>query len=270
MGNEDLKKRHERAVGFMLQQKIAAAEAQMRTKLEEVRAALAHAGSKGSHVEETWRTFLREYLPRRLEVGHGEVIDSHGNRSAQTDIVIVNEDHPFTFTKDQAGLFFIEGICAAGEVKSILTKEGLAVAATNARQFRALKPHRAKGTLVCANISDRDRSYTAPPFFLVVIESKVPLETVADELSRLGYFGAPGYPGGIDGLFLLDRGWVIDFGDGKGTFQFRSPNGESSSGWVYQESTSVLFNFLGWLSSVMLRTIRFEPILPRYLMEEWP
>jgi hypothetical protein len=106
---------------LMLQEKIASVEAQMRAKLAEVRASLSHAGSKGSQVEEIWRAFLREYLPRRLDVGYGEIIDSHDNRSSQTDIVIVNEDHPFTFTRDQPGLFFIEGVSAVGEVKTRLT-----------------------------------------------------------------------------------------------------------------------------------------------------
>jgi hypothetical protein len=103
----------------MLKAKIAAVEVQMRAKLAEIRATLDHAGSKGQRVEEdVFRTFLREYLPRRLEIGHGEVVDTLGARSPQTDVIIATEDHPFTFTRELPGLFFVEGVCAAAEVKT--------------------------------------------------------------------------------------------------------------------------------------------------------
>jgi hypothetical protein len=253
-----------------LRDKIAAVEEQMRAKLAEIRATLRHAGGKGQQVEEAIRSFLREYLPRRLGVGHGEVIDASGGRSPQTDIVIVTDDHPFTFPRDLPGLFFIEGVCGAGEVKTVVDKPELADAFEKARRFKALRAQRAPGTLFAGNASDRDRFYTSPAYFLVAIESKVSLEAVATQLAEKGRYGAAGYPGGIDGVFLLDRGWAIDFGDGTGSLQFRRPTGESAAGWVFHESSSVLFDFLGWLSSVMLRTLRFEPIMPPYLVDEWP
>jgi hypothetical protein len=78
----------------MIKDKIAAVESQMKAKLDEIRATFAQSGDKGSSVEDSFREFLRQYLPRRLEIGQGEIIDSRGERSKQTDIVIVNEDHP--------------------------------------------------------------------------------------------------------------------------------------------------------------------------------
>lgn len=256
---------------MMLRDKIAAVEKQMRAKLEEIRATLRHAGGKGEQVEEIVRSFLREYLPRRLDVGHGEVIDASGGRSPQTDIVIVTDDHPVTFTGELPGLFFMEGVCAAGEVKTVIDRPELADALAKARRFKALRAQRVRGTLYDGNVSDRDRFYTSPPYFLVAIESKVALEAVATQLAEKGHYGVAGYPGGIDGAFFLDRGWVIDFGDGAGSLQFRRPTGESIPGWVVHGSPSVLFDLLGWLLSVMvmLRIIRFEPVLPRYLVDEW-
>jgi len=255
---------------MVLKAKIAAVEQQMRARLAEIRATLHNAGAKGQQVEEAVRSLLREYLPRRLGIGHGEVIDTSGNRSAQTDIVIVTDDHPFTFTQDLPGLFFVEGVCGAGEVKAVLDKDDVSGTGESARRFKSLRAQRAPGTIFAGNESDRDRFYTSPPYFLFAVESKVALETVADILSASGHFGDPGYAGGMDGAFLLDRGWVIDFGNGQGALQFKRHTGESARGWVFQESSSVLFDFLGWLSSVMLRTVRFQPILPQYFVDEWP
>jgi len=74
--------------------------------------------------------------------------------------------------------------------------------------------------------------------------------------------------GGFDAAFVLERGWAIDFGNGDGALQFRTVNGAPVSGWVSQPSDSPMFDLLGWLSSVILRTIRFQPILPQYLIQE--
>jgi hypothetical protein len=159
-------------------------------------------------------------------------------------------------------------VCAAGEAKTTLTLEGLRDAMAKASLFRKLKVKHTIGTMVYANASDRDRFYSSPAYFLVAIESEVALKTAGAEVARLGSFGSSGYSGGIDGVFLLDRGWAIDFGDGKGAFQLRSPTGRSVPGWFGRESSSVLFDFLAWLSSVILRTVRSGPILPDYLLQE--
>lgn len=255
---------------MVLKAKIDAVEKQMRARLDEIRATLNHAGAKGQQVEEVIRNFLREYLPRRLGVGSGEVIDTSENSSSQTDVVIVTDDHPFTFKQDLPGLFLIEGVCGAGEVKTVLDKDGVVRTAESAQRFKSLRAQRAPGTLFAGNEADRDRFYTSPAYFLFAFESKLSPEAVANILSAFGHYGEPTYAGGVDGAFLLDRGWVIDFGNGVGALQFRRPTGESVPGWVFQESSSVLFDFLGWLSSVMLRTIRFQPILPNYLADKWP
>src|SRR3954454_14882631 len=101
---------------------VTKAQQQMVDKLDQARIRFKQSGDVGTAgAEVPFRDFLREYLPGIYEVGHGEIVDSDGHRSAQTDVVIVEPDHPFTFTEDQPGLFFIDGVAAAGEVKSVLT-----------------------------------------------------------------------------------------------------------------------------------------------------
>jgi hypothetical protein len=69
----------------------------------------------------------------------------------------------------------------------------------------------------------------------------------------------------FDGIFLLGRGWAIDFGDGQGAFRFGEPGGGSATGWVVQGVDEVLFDFLVWLSAVIPRIVRFQPIMNLYL-----
>ena len=50
---------------------------QMRSDIEKARSALKHAGMKGEAFEETFRRFLRDYLPRSLDVSTGILVDVH-------------------------------------------------------------------------------------------------------------------------------------------------------------------------------------------------
>jgi hypothetical protein len=253
----------------MLKDKIAAVEAQMRAKLEETRATFTHPGDKGTSVEDSFRTFLRQYLPRRLELGHGEIVDRKGQRSKQTDVVIVSEEHPFSFTSDLPGLFFVDGVCAAGEIKTSLTGRELEKSLGDSCQFKQLTMDPGKGTMAHSNPSDLGRFYTCPPYFLVGFKSQLKLPTILEKIKN--FMRSKGFEINeinkiLDAVFIIDCGWIINFGDGKGSFQFRTPAGESVEGWVWKKSDSVLFDLLSWLSVVMPRMFRFEPILPHYII----
>jgi len=249
-----------------LAHKIRAAQTQMRSKLEEARATFEQGGDKGAAAEDAFRAFLRGYLPRRLGIGHGEVIDSTGGRSRQTDVIIATEDHPFTFTQDVPGLFFIEGVCAAGEVKSVLTASDLETMCLASKQFKELKLSAGKGTTILTNSSDRDRFYKCPPWFLAAYESRVNLPTVKEYIEGFVQKNGLDPVSLVDAIFVFDEGWLINFGDGQGSFQLRTPEGTPVGGWACQKSDLVLFDLLAWLSLVMPRMIRYEPILAPYLV----
>jgi hypothetical protein len=251
----------------MLSDKLLAAESQMKAKLQEARATFAHRGNKGDHVEAAFRAFLQEYLARRHFVGHGEVVDTKGNRSTQTDVVITSEDHPFTFTTDEPGLFFVEGVCAAGEVKSVLTTDLLKSTIDNSRAWKRLQIEMGNGTMVHAHPADLKRYYKCPPYFLFAMESRLALETVHERLATSGSFGRSPLGDILDGVFLLDRGWIIDFGMGTGSFQYLSAEHTPLTGWQPGPCDRVLFEFLAWLSACMPKMRRFEPVLLAYLRQ---
>lgn len=249
----------------MLKDKISKVENQMREALAEVRETFKHSGNKGTNTEDIFGQFIRQYLPRRLEIGNGEIIDSFGNRSGQVDIVIVNEDHPFTFTRNKPGLFFIEGILAVGEVKTTLTTRELENTLKNALLYKKLKTTHGKGTIVHANESDLKRFYEHPPFFLFCYESQLSLTTIQTNIEKFIGKNTIDPLKTIDGIFVLDKGWLINFGDGKGALKFKTPEGKLIDSWVIKESDTVLFDLFGYISTTMLKEIRFEPILANYL-----
>lgn len=245
---------------------IAAAELQMKAKLAEARASFQHKGIKGGQVEAAFRTFLRKYLPMRLSIAQGEVVDKSGVRSGQTDVVIANEDHPFTFSADEPGLFFVEGVTAGGEVKSVLTSASLTEAIESSRRWKKLRIKPSADAMIRTNPADRDRFYSCPPYFLMAMESELSLEGAHARLAAEGSFGNAPHGNVLDAVFLLDRGWVIDFGDGNGAFRYRLPDGPALGGWQRLASTRVLFDCLAWLSGCMPKMVQWEPVLLSYMM----
>lgn len=250
----------------ILGEKIGSIEDQMLLKLKEARATFAQSGDKGTSAEHAFRKFLREFIPGHLRIGHGEIMDLQGQRSPQTDIVIVSEDHPFTFTEELPGLFFIEGVRAAGEVKSNLTGSLLADSLESSLQFKRLTLDPGKGTQIHSNPADLERFSRNPPWFICAFESQLRLQTINEKISEFVHQKSVQQNRLVDAVFVLDKGWVINFGDGKGSVVFRNPEGKSVEGWVWTESDSVLFDLLGWLHSVMPLMVRFEPILTKYLI----
>ena len=242
----------------------------MTAKLEEARATFAHSGDKGTSVEEAFRSFLRLYLPRRLEVGQGEVVDRGGRRSKQTDVVVANEDHPFTFTRDLPGLFFIEGVSAAGEVRSSLTSEGLEGALSSSVSFKKLETRYGRGEMINTNPSDRARFYRCPPWFLMAFESQLSLPTIHSRIVEFERAHAVEQNRFADAVFVLEAGSVINFGDGQGALKFTGSDGKPRPGWVVRKSDCVLYDLLSWLCGVMPRVLRFRPILVGYLVAEKP
>jgi hypothetical protein len=247
--------------------KINLQEQQMLLKLKEIRSTFEHNGIKGTEVEKQFREFLKFYLPRRLNIGEGEIIDRNFNTSNQVDVVVTDENHPFTFGDGGLGLFFIEGTCAVGEIKSVLTTAELKSSLEKARNYKKLKMVSIKNALILSsNDSDQRRFYTTPPFFIFAFESQITLEK-AYEVT--GLFNQENYvPGGTaDGIFILNRGVILDLGDGQGSFSIRNSVGQNMSGWTALKSERILFDFLSWLSVVMPRMIGGSNILTPYLLE---
>lgn len=242
--------------------RFQAAAATMRGRLGEIRASYKHRGNSGSNVEQVLRDFLKEYLPRRFDIGHGEIVDRKGNRSKQEDVVIANEHHPYTFSPEAPGLFFIEGVSGVGEVKTVLTTEELRKTFVAARSYKRLTSILPAGALS----SSTQRFLIKPPFFLFAFESQI---TYSKILENTRLFAADDKSKGpsIDGIFVLDRGYLVDLGSGKDGFVIQNPTTkEFYTGWTGQQTDEVLFHFLAWLSNVMPTFSGGTPILGHYLV----
>lgn len=175
--------------------------------------------------------------------------------------MIVNEHHPFTFKTSEPSLFFIEGVSAVGEVKTVLTSAELIRTFEAARQFKKLCLKLPAGALTYASPSHLCRYYQRPPFFLFAFESQLSLDALGKCITtHTEEAYAPGES--IDGIFVLDRGFFIDLGKGDESFIIRDVETKVPfTGWWGQPSDRILYDMLAWLSIVMPSFTGGVPIL---------
>ncbi|GEM_PF-4225067 len=237
-----------------------------------------HHGLRGGAVESALRSFIESNLPRALSVGTGEVIatlgDDSGRTSRQLDVVISNEMQPFAAKRDEATVLLIEGINAAGEVKSTLSGGSkFAAELEKGRIFKSLRS-RNLSRLVDVPSPDEWNSYYIHyrPYFIFTFESsgdwrRLLLSTCEYILlhKKIPY----------DALFIMDKGIVvvispfIKFPFSKKTgipFLHEIPDRGKTNGCIHVYKTSAfLAFFLMWLSSFRSSFFSNHSALPHYL-----
>jgi hypothetical protein len=176
-------------------------QAELALKLRRATASIDHPGVKGAVNEEHWIEVFRAYLPNRYQIASAVVIDSHGGRSQQMDMVIY--DHHFTPTLlDQQSHRYVpaEAVYAVFECKPHFDKAYLVYAGDKAASVRKL--HRTSVPIVHAG------GLTAPrtPFPIVagILAAK---SSWADGLGKAFVTHLPSEP-----QMMLDCGCALDSG----------------------------------------------------------
>ncbi len=242
-------------------------------ELEVARTRFEHLGLRGNALEIASRDFFEKHLPRSVSVGTGEVIasesdsDSAAARSGQMDLVFSNQSQPFPTARDIPTLFFIEGVLAAGEVKTSLLRSIMPDELRKARKFRAL---RAKNMSRLVQVTSPDvwASYYVfyRPYFMIATETKSPWQSIL--LDVMEYIDSEKVLP-LDGIFLLDQNVAIILSPHQGapftrTIGLPFPHkvgALDATGFIKPYSTDTPLAFLmAWLS--LFRTSLFEDQQP--------
>lgn len=78
-----------------------------------------HNGEYGTYREDLVKRFLRLYIPSRLDIGTGFLINAEGDISTQCDIIIYDRyTTPIIESSGNQRFFPIETVAAVGEIKS--------------------------------------------------------------------------------------------------------------------------------------------------------
>jgi hypothetical protein len=110
----------------MLEQFFTGVLNQLQAEIDLINSIVPHSVTKGSLNEESFRRIMESFLPIRYAVGTGIVIDSHGNRSSQVDLLLYDKLNSSKLFKHFSQVIFpIETVFACIEVKTKISKSGL-------------------------------------------------------------------------------------------------------------------------------------------------
>lgn len=121
-----------------LQGPMRAASGHLRVRFQEI--IRKHRGESGDQREDDLRGVLRDFLPRRLEIDHGEVVSAFGETSPAHDLIIYDglDTHVLDRTKDSV-IVPIEGVYAVIEVSSKLDGTKLRADADKIRTLKQMQ-----------------------------------------------------------------------------------------------------------------------------------
>jgi hypothetical protein len=241
-------------------------ERRLQTSLQESRVKFVQSADRGEGNAAAFRQFLHAHLPPKYRIGQGEVIDYRGNRSSQTDVLVADEEQPFQ-VDESPQLFIIEGVAAAAEVKTTLTAEELRDSLRKAERFKVLDAVLGKATMLASPQhfgnpnSDILRFYRRRPFFIFAYEGAIDQNTLLEVAASRD---RPNVPPPIDAIFILDKGFALNYWDGNGALGYMDlATGQIARGWRWwAEPSFTLVWLLLWLNSVMPRfAVRSSPLL---------
>lgn len=251
----------------IFKKKLSIVDKQLIHKLEEIQVSLSHNGNRGSSAEAVMREFLKVYLPSSNMIGEGEIVDTNGNTTTQLDIIIANDNQPYINDLREPGLFIIEGVDCVGEIKTNLNSNDIATLIESCIRFKALTSDFVGG-MSCFNKSDEERFVKRKPYFIFAYKSQMKIETMCKKL--LDHYEENNVPfeNQIDAVFTLDRGSIINFGDGKGSFkflEFGTKNSLTGLRIVKNKDEGILLDLMTWMSSVIHKVIYYQPPIGKYL-----
>ncbi len=193
---------------------------QMRSNLEKARRAIEkHPGLKGASFEETFRTFLKDYLPQSLNISTGILVDSYGSVSRQLDVIISDRAKtPIFSSSGNLRVIPVECAYAVIEVKANLNADELNGVFQNMESVRNLK----KNAFVrpIGDITYEDNLYGKkweiwPVNYYVFAYDSIDLMTLAGHIHEIHQTKKLPEHQRIDTVCVLDKGVICNqLGDG--------------------------------------------------------
>ena len=124
---------------WSLSRLLAGLHDDIQSRLEIVRRALEHPGTKGDASQKVWLELLQTYLPRRYQAETAHVVDSRGAFSEQIDVVIFDRQYsPFIFRFEDQTVVPAESVYAVFEAKQVINVENVIYAKKKVASVRRL------------------------------------------------------------------------------------------------------------------------------------
>lgn len=229
---------------------------QMKSDFIKAQKSISHAGLKGSANEETVRKFLRQYLPKTLDITTGILVDSNGSQSRQLDIIICDSiKTPIFFESGETRVIPVECAYAVIEVKAFLDKQELDNAYKNMLSVKSLEKKAyfdQKGIILTTHtLYGNEWNHWPIQHFIFAFDSSN-LDTVLSNLISLQNHDEVHKR--IDSICVLEKGVILNQGS-DGFFSALPSPGSIT----YASSTSKPLLLFYVLFSVILNQASMKP-----------
>lgn len=168
-----------------------------------------HTGAKGTERELNLATFIEDLLPDLYSAAKGEVVDLKGRKSPQLDVVIFDHMKNFPLYSGDTIVLPAEALLASVEVKSTLTAAEIKTSQIAARELKSLEPmKRPLGSPTTQGTTAELRAYRFLHCLFAYDTDIKPAKWAKTELARLNKHASTAPDGGIDLVYVLNRGLI--------------------------------------------------------------
>jgi len=239
---------------------------QMKSDFMKAQKSLSHAGLKGGANEEVVRSFLRQYLPKTIDITTGLLVDSQGGQSRQLDIILSDSAKtPIFYESGETRVIPVECAYAVVEVKAFLNKTELEKAYQNMQSVKSLVKKayfREKGSPITYTHTLYGKEWDHWPihYFVFAYDS----ESIESVLNNLNSFQASdAVHMRIDSICILERGAILNQGS-DGMFEALPSPGSKA---IASSTTNPLLLFYTLVSIILNQAIMRPFNLKPYLKD---
>lgn len=187
----------------------------MNIEWDKIRDSLSHSGLKGTALEKEFKRFLRDYLPKSIEISSGQIIDSNGNQSKQIDVILHDSQRtPYMFDEDDIQVIPIECVYAVIEVKANIDSTELIQkifenmkSVKDLQKISYVKPQGIVQNFV--KIYGKEWDIWPVHYFVFALDSMT-LETIRTEVDRLNTEESRDVEKRIDCICVLKNGVILN------------------------------------------------------------
>ena len=199
------------AAPTVLQKLMRSQQEALKKAFEDATLYYSHPGIIGKKREEGVRKFLRDHLPRSLDVVNGQAVDYLGTQTPELDIMVYDASLNAPFEgEDSASLLPAEALLAIIEVKSSLDSGEWVKIAKQVSRYLELKPYRGEFGIRRGGQSATPDNLPRCFYSVVAFSSslkKIPGWARREVQSMTRAFGSDECLG-LDRVLILDRGVI--------------------------------------------------------------
>lgn len=233
----------------------------MQIDINETRAVIEHPGSKGTILEETFKDFLRRYLPRSLDISSGILVDSDGGKSRQLDVIISDSfKSPIFYSKADIRVMPVECANVVFEVKARLdtpTIDGIIENMLSVRQLKKIA-HYSEGFTSLYGVEHWE---SWPINYYVFAYDSINIKKLAKYIdNKHKALKLPEYSR-IDTICVLNKGVIANV-DGYGNYDALPTPGSTICFWETEDALLLFY----MLIFAHLQDMRFPKLtIPPYI-----